>query len=77
MWQRIADNLIHWRYVSSLLLLLVSAWLATSLGSFGFNADFRIFFDDDDPLLVAYENMEQEFTHSYTCLLYTSPSPRD
>ena len=66
MWQRIADNLIHWRYVSSLLLLLVSAWLATSLGSFGFNADFRIFFDDDDPLLVAYENMEQEFTHSYT-----------
>ena len=66
MWQKVADNLIHWRYLSSLLLLLVSAWLATSLGNFGFNADFRIFFDDDDPLLIAYENMEQEFTHSYT-----------
>tara|TARA_B100000767_G_scaffold269436_2_gene291272 strand:+ start:2004 stop:4283 length:2280 start_codon:yes stop_codon:yes gene_type:complete len=66
MWQTIADKLINWRYLSSILLLLISGWLAASLGNFGFNADFRIFFDDDDPLLIAYENMEQEFTHSYT-----------
>ena len=62
----IATHLLRWRYLFTLILLGITAWLSASLGNFGFNADFRIFFDDDDPLLVAYESMEKEFTQSYT-----------
>lgn len=62
----IASILLRYRYLLSIILLAIAAWLSSSMGSFGFSADFRIFFDDDDPLLVAYESMEKEFTQSYT-----------
>lgn len=64
--ETIASQLIRWRFLLSAILIATAAWLTSAMSSFGFSADFRIFFDDDDPLLVAYESMEQEFTQSYT-----------
>jgi len=76
MTQTLATQLLRWRYLLSIILIAIAAWLTSAMGSFGFSADFRIFFDDDDPLLVAYESMEKEFTQSYT-QIFVLESERD
>ena len=64
--ENVARQLIRWRFLLSFVLVAIAVWLSTAMSTFTFNADFRIFFDADDPLLVGYESMEKEFTQSYT-----------
>lgn len=64
----LAATLVRWRFPFSLALLMLCAWLVVGVGQPGFATDYRIFFDEDDPALQAYEKIEREFTKSYTLL---------
>lgn len=75
--ESIANWLLRWRYLSTVVLLVITAWLVTALDTFGFDADFRIFFDHDDPMLLDYETLEREFTQSYTLLLVVEAKQGD
>lgn len=65
---KLADLLLRWRYAFSILIFLFCAWTLTDVDELGFATDYRIFFDNDDPMLMANEEIEAEFTKSYTLI---------
>ena len=42
-----------------------------------YRIDVKTLFDNTDPLQKWYNESEVNLANNYTCLLYTSPSPRD
>ena len=71
--------------------ILITLALAAGGKNLVFTNDYRVFFSEDNPQLVAFEELQDAYTRSdnilvmlepkdgdvFSCLLYTSPSPRD
>ncbi len=69
--------LLRWRYLLSAVMIGFSVWLATGIGALGWAVDFRLFFDEDHPVRISYENLEREFTQSYTLLFIVEAESGD
>lgn len=66
--QSFSAQLLKWRFLTSFLVLVLCGWLVAGSDEPSFDTDYRVFFDDDDPQLLAHESIEREFTKSQTLL---------
>ena len=57
-----------------LLPLLLVLLLAGGLGQLRFNVDYRVFFSPDNPQLVAFNHLQDNFSASEKLLLVYTPS---
>jgi predicted RND superfamily exporter protein len=58
---RYADLIIRRRLVVLLISLLTIVWLGSFVGRLGFDGNYRIWFEEGDPYLVAYDRFVREF----------------
>lgn len=74
---RCVDALIKYRYILSLLSLLLVIGLAVGCKDLFFDSDFKSFFDKDDPQLLAYEELQTEYTKSDSLIILLKPHTGD
>ncbi len=72
--QVIARWLTDWRHVLAAASLLLIAVLAYGGKFLHFQSDYRIFFRDDDPYLLAHEQQQAEYTKSDSLLFILAPA---
>lgn len=72
--QSIARWLTDWRHPLALASLLVIAGLAYGARFLYFESDYRIFFREDDPYLLAHEQQQAEYTKSDSLLFILAPA---
>lgn len=60
----LANWLVKYRFALALLSILTLGFFAYGMTTLKMNTDFRIFFNDDYPSLVAYDNMETIYSRS-------------
>ncbi|MGH8529013.1 MAG: efflux RND transporter permease subunit [Nevskiales bacterium] len=72
--ERLARWLTDWRHPLAVASLLVIAALAYGAKFLYFESDYRIFFRDDDPRLLAHEEQQAEYTKSDSILFIVAPA---
>jgi uncharacterized protein len=72
--QAIARWLTDWRHVLAVVSLVVIAALAYGAKFLYFESDYRIFFRDEDPYLLAHEQQQAEYTKSDSLLFILAPA---
>ena len=111
MFEHYFNALVKGRWAIIILTLIIAGVLSSGARFLSFTNDYRIFFSDDNPQLLALDRLQNTYTKDdtvlfiitpkdgnvfttqtltsiedltysawdipYTCLLYTSPSPRD
>ncbi|MDO8329059.1 MAG: MMPL family transporter [Fluviicoccus sp.] len=73
MWSALADWIVSHPWTSIIVSLLVT--LAVSAGSAGYiySTDHRAFFGKDNPQLLAYEKLQEDYTKTDTVLIAVAP----
>lgn len=69
----LARWLTQWRYPLLILSLIACASIGYGAKSLYFESDYRLFFRDNDPYLVAHERMQTEFTKSDNVVFVVIP----
>jgi len=70
---RMAELIIRWRWLM-LLLPLVLVFGAASGGRFiGFTTDYRVFFGEDNPQLIAFETLQNTYSKNDNVLMVLAP----
>jgi len=73
MTESFAKNIIRWRW-AVILLSLLAVFAAASGGRFlGFTSDYRVFFSEENPQLLAYEQLERTYTKDDNVLFVLVP----
>lgn len=72
--QILARWLTDWRHPLAVASLLVIAALAYGAKHVYFESDYRIFFRDDDPYLLAHEEQQAQYTKSDSLLFIVAPA---
>lgn len=67
------NGLVKWRWAVILLTLILAGFLSSGARFLGFTNDYRIFFSDDNPDLIALEALENSYTKDDTVLFVISP----
>ena len=62
---RLVDALLKYRYVFFIFGLIITSALAIGFKDLYVDADYRSFFFDDDPQLVAYDNIQNQYTKKF------------
>ncbi|MGI9283958.1 MAG: efflux RND transporter permease subunit [Pseudomonadales bacterium] len=65
---RFSQLVIQWRYLLAVAVIALVAWLASLTGSIGFDTNYKIFFKASDPIVTAYDQIEEEFSSSYSLI---------
>ncbi len=60
----------HWLFLLGLAIVVVTAYGSKNLY---FESDYELFFDDDNPQLVAYDELQAEYTKSDNALFVIAP----
>ncbi|MGI9294847.1 MAG: efflux RND transporter permease subunit, partial [Pseudomonadales bacterium] len=68
MLDRFSQFVIEWRYLLAATVVALVVWLASLTGAIGFDTNYKIFFKASDPILTAYDQIEDEFSSSYSLL---------
>ena len=73
MWSALADWIVSHPWTSIIVSLLVT--LAVSAGSAGYiySTDHRAFFGKDNPQLLAFEKLQEDYTKTDTVLIAVAP----
>ena len=74
MLKQYADFIIRFRYLVVVASLLVVALFASGGRFLEFNNDYRVFFDGDNPQLLAFENLQDTYTKNDNSLITITPS---
>ncbi|MDX1677160.1 efflux RND transporter permease subunit [Arsukibacterium sp.] len=74
--QRWLQHILAYPRLSTVLCLLFIAGSAAGIGKLYFRGDYRIFFTDDNPQLLAYEQMQQQFNKSDNILIAIAPADK-
>ena len=75
--QRIIDNLLNYRFLWALISLLVTVALVAGTKNLYLETDYRVFFNDDDPLLLSHMDMEATYTRSDNLGIIVKPAQGD
>ena len=68
-----AKSLIQWQWVVLLLVFAIVVLAGSGAKNLTFNNDYRIFFNDDDKRLVAFENLQDTYTKNDNILIGIAP----
>jgi predicted RND superfamily exporter protein len=68
-----AEFVVKFRWIILVLMLLVVAGAGMGAKNLFFNNDYRIFFNEDDPRLKAFENIQNTYTKNDNVLMVFAP----
>jgi predicted RND superfamily exporter protein len=68
-----AEWILRWRYLVVLLCVIVVALLASGGRFLTFKTDYRVFFSDDNPQLLAFEELQNTYTKTDNVLFVLAP----
>ncbi|PWQ98119.1 efflux RND transporter permease subunit [Leucothrix arctica] len=68
-----SDRLLSMRWLAIILSLVVVFGMAAGAKNLLFNSDYRVFFSDEDPHLVAFNNLQDTYTKSDNVLFVIAP----
>jgi predicted RND superfamily exporter protein len=75
---RYADGVVRFRWpVLIACLMTVALALYSCVINFGFTTDYRVFFGDDNPQLVAFDKLEATYTKNDNILIVFEPDDGD
>ena len=74
MGRSLAEWLVRWRWLLVVLAFACVAVAASGLRYYGFSNDYRIFFSQENPQLIAFENLQDTYTKSDNVLFVISPA---
>lgn len=66
-------NIMHWRWLVILLIIPVVVTIASGAKRLRFETDYRIFFSDDNPHMLAFDNLQETYTKNDNVLFVLSP----
>lgn len=69
-----ADLLLRWRWLNVIFVVLLAGVAASGARFLGFSDDYRIFFSEDNPQLMAFERLQNTYTKSDNVLLVLAPA---
>lgn len=75
--EAIVNVLVKFRYLFSVLSLLLVVALTLGAQRLVFDSDFKSFFDKDNPQLLAYDNLQAEYTKSDSLIVMIKPLQGD
>jgi predicted RND superfamily exporter protein len=70
----LAAWLVRWRWLAVVLAFALVAFSAAGLRYYGFSNDYRIFFSEENPQLVAFEELQNTYTKSDNVLFVVAPA---
>ena len=74
MGRSLAEWLVRWRWLLVVLAIAFVACAASGLRYYGFSNDYRIFFSEENPQLLAFENLQNTYTKSDNVLFVIAPA---
>jgi len=66
-------GVIRWRYLVILIILALVAWAGSGTSFLQFKSDYRMFFSQDNPQLVAFEKLQNTYTKNDNVLFVVAP----
>ncbi len=75
--QSLAEWLIRWRWLCVLMAVALLVFSAFGLRYYGFSNDYRIFFSEENPQLLAFEHLQNTYTKSDNVLFVLAPGNGD
>ncbi|MFT7528960.1 MAG: putative RND superfamily exporter protein [Arenicella sp.] len=75
--QKIIDNLLNHRYLWALISLLITVALVVGSKNLYLQTDYRVFFNDDDPLMLSHQDMQATYTRSDSLGIILKPAQGD
>ena len=71
-----AEWLVRWRYVIILVTLVLVAAAASGARFITFKTDYRVFFSDDNPQLLAFEQLQNTYTKTDNVMFVLAPGDK-
>ena len=71
-----AEWLVRWRYVIILATLVLVAAAASGARFLTFKTDYRVFFSDDNPQLLAFEQLQNTYTKTDNVMFVLAPGDK-
>ncbi len=68
-----AKNLLQWQWLALILVILAVGLAGMGAKNLTFNNDYKIFFNDDDERVLAFENLQNTYTKNDNILLGIAP----
>lgn len=68
-----ASWIIRWRYLVILTMLIMTLTAMSGLHFLQFKSDYRVYFNEDNPQLIEFENMQNIYTKDDNVLLVLAP----
>ena len=72
-----ADFVIKWRWAVIALTLLVVGFSASGAPNLGFASNYRVFFSDANPELMAFESFQNTYTKNDNIMFIVQPADKD
>ena len=66
-------GVIRWRYIVILIVIALATWAGSGTRFLQFKSDYRIFFSQDNPQLVAFEKLQNTYTKNDNVLFVVAP----
>ena len=73
----IADLIVRWRWAVFILAVGMAVSAANGIRLLGFSTDYRVFFSQDNPQLVAFEELQDTYTKSDNVMFVLAPVSGD
>ncbi len=73
MLKKYTDVVVKYRWIFLLLMIVTVLFAGMGAKNLSFNNDYRIFFNDDDPHLKAFENLQDTYTKNDNVLIVLAP----
>ncbi len=73
----LAERLVRWRWLFVVLAFAFAGFAASGARFLGFSNDYRVFFSEENPQLVAFENLQNTYTKSDNVLFVIAPADGD
>ncbi len=70
----LADLLVRWRWLFLVAALILALTAASGVRFLGFSNDYRVFFSEENPQLLAFENLQNVYTKSDNVLFVLAPA---
>ena len=73
----LAERLVRWRWLFVVLVFAFVGFAASGARFLGFSNDYRVFFSEENPQLIAFENLQNTYTKSDNVLFVIAPVDGD